>query len=313
MIQLNVINVGSWRRDVEFGDFYPEGARPKFAVFSPEVVDETILKPNWRYLFKRSDPRYPKQFWAEIIAHIIGNALDIPTPPAYVAYDRRADCYGALIEWFYNDSFESFVSAGNYFQRIDPLFDREKGKTHNYTDAIQVAGLQLGSIAAAEKQFAEMFLLDTVIGNTDRHQENWGFIESHAGPHAYNTNKKLCPWFDNGTSLGHERHMHIVANWGDRQYREYVMKGRNHMRHEKSSERRLSHFDSLELISRDNDYITDHLVRTVSRVSEDTLEWLMRALTSLNLMEDLSLDVERAEFIKRLILLRKSIILEMLT
>ncbi len=44
--------------------------------------------------------------------------------------------------------------------------------------------------------FAGYLLVDAVVGNTDRHQENWAVIENTAGQ------RRLAPSFDHASSLG---------------------------------------------------------------------------------------------------------------
>ena len=49
--------------------------------------------------------------------------------------------------------------------------------------------------------FAEYMLLDAVIGNTDRHHENWGLLRRQVEDH---WEGRLAPSFDHASSLGRE-------------------------------------------------------------------------------------------------------------
>jgi hypothetical protein len=53
--------------------------------------------------------------------------------------------------------------------------------------------------------WAKALTFDALIGNTDRHQDNWGIIITRQ-TEAPNKIKKMriSPVFDNGTSMGHE-------------------------------------------------------------------------------------------------------------
>jgi len=55
--------------------------------------------------------------------------------------------------------------------------------------------------------FIKMFVLDTLIANTDRHHSNWGLLwKTLASDDDYAVRTLFpAPAFDNGTSLGHER------------------------------------------------------------------------------------------------------------
>ncbi|WP_322104973.1 hypothetical protein [Paraburkholderia sp. J41] len=71
-------------------------------------------------------------------------------------------------------------------------------------------------------------LFDAVIGNTDRHQDNWGFVFApghQEGP----VSCRIAPLFDNGTSLGHERFADRVKNWSDADCDRYIACGTHHI------------------------------------------------------------------------------------
>lgn len=53
----------------------------------------------------------------------------------------------------------------------------------------------------SKRQFAEYVVLDAVIGNTDRHHENWGILRTRTGG---GWTRTLAPTFDHASSLGRE-------------------------------------------------------------------------------------------------------------
>lgn len=181
-------------------------------------------------MLKRSQMRYPDQFWGEIIGYRVGVLLGVETPPTFVAYDRRTGVVGALVQWFYDDQAEHFVPAGDLLQGIKPAFDRKLGKAHNITDNMFLMRA-LSMLKTAHFQnvdwhswWAGALMFDAVIGNTDRHQENWGFIYSP------NFQKlRFAPLFDNGTSLGQDRFPEDVRGWSDLRLNQYLEKGRAHV------------------------------------------------------------------------------------
>ncbi len=54
---------------------------------------------------------------------------------------------------------------------------------------------------AAKFQFADYLILDALIGNTDRHDENWGLLQEGT---AAGFTKTLAPTFDHASALGRE-------------------------------------------------------------------------------------------------------------
>ncbi len=65
--------------------------------------------------------------------------------------------------------------------------------------AAEVAGLI--QISCAKRQLAGYFVLDALVGNTDRHSENWGVLQSQDGSRRIDG---LAPSYDHGSSLGRE-------------------------------------------------------------------------------------------------------------
>lgn len=76
----------------------------------------------------------------------------------------------------------------------------------------------------AKHRFAEYLILDALIGNTDRHHENWGILRKRDGDH---WSYAVAPSFDHASSLGRD----LLAEKRDRRLAEngvgnYVEKGR---------------------------------------------------------------------------------------
>ena len=229
LIQTAVFDVADWEVDAEFGVF-PQGARAKDAVFAPNQPTDSVITPGKRYLFKRSKRSYPDQFWGEVVAYRVGCLLGVQVPPAFAAWNSRTGHCAALIEWFYNDNNEAFVMAGDFLQKIHKDFDRKHGTQHNFLDNMRL--LRTFAISKLldpgwRQWWIDALLFDALIGNTDRHQDNWGFIFSRTEQEAP---CRLAPLFDNGTSLGHERFTDRVNRWTEVDYDRYISKGKHHLK-----------------------------------------------------------------------------------
>ncbi len=207
-----VIDVSGWVSE-DNGSPYPEGARAKIAyICSKSVVEEySFLIPNHRYLFKESNPRYPEQYWVEITACIVGEYMGVAVPPAFVSYDSMNNKCGALIEWFYGrpdkDPYSRYTMGGDFMTRMIRHYDRGKGKQHNFR-TIEALSRSLSRVCALKDDFVcyweRIFLFDALIGNTDRHQDNWGVIWYNREGYPDRPVAKFSPAFDNGTAMGHE-------------------------------------------------------------------------------------------------------------
>lgn len=230
LVQLAAIDVASWKLDEDFG-IYPEGKRAKEARFAPVEGVEPVIIPGRRYLFKRSRMAYPEQYWAEVIAYRVACAMGVPTPPAFAAWNSETGICGALIEWFFTDGHEASVLGGDFLQRIHPGFDRGRGCAHNVQDnasLMRALSITAGLTTDWRLWWAGAVAFDALIGNTDRHQDNWSVVFGLAD--GKTTGCRLSPYFDNGTSLGSELDLQRVAVWSDEQLDRYIARGTHHIR-----------------------------------------------------------------------------------
>ncbi|MCA1931294.1 HipA domain-containing protein [Rheinheimera sp.] len=308
---IEVIDVTDWLVDDTHGIF-PIGARDKQMLWSPA---ETIpaIKPNWPYLFKCSRPAYPDQFWMECIAYLIGTELGFDVPKALPAksldFEGKVVC-AALIEWFYDPQTQNFVHAADFFQQIFPDFDHQKGSQHNLLDLIKICRVLskfIGEEQSWNQWLNELILFDSIIGNTDRHQENWGIVHS--------PNKKpsikLSPLFDNGTSLGHERFPANVSRWNDAKVDKYIKQGAHHLRIDAGDPKvRLNHLESVRMLVNESEQ-NKAFVQQVMQTDFATMLAKLEYLCEIEL--EIPLSKQRFDWISRLLLCRHKLICELLT
>lgn len=309
-----LIDVTDWRRDDEHGIF-PIGARDKKMLWSPEGGAPEAIRPNWPYLFKLSREAYPDQFWMETIAYIIGTAMGVEVPKALPAVRLGADGekeYGALLEWFYDKDRDQFVHASDFFHILNKEFDDQSGRHHNLED-LRLICRTLSIHGAVHSNWNEwlcdMLLMDSLIGNSDRHQENWGFVfttkrDDRGKPERDESGKvitvcKLSPYFDNGTSLGHERFTENVASWTLKTLDGYIQKGNHHIRKTRDQTRvRLGHLESVQELMTESSMLP-HIEKRLG-FNMDAVCGTIRALTGIA-AEQGSLSLERAEWVIRLL------------
>lgn len=300
--QRYALDVANWQPDDEYLN-YPEGARPKSALFPPENLALRFIQSSRRYLFKRSAERYPDQFWGEIVAYKLGSLLGLEVPPAYAAYDSRTQYCGALIEWFYEDRKAGFIPGGDCIQAIIPNYDRKLGTQHNFQTVIEICeDLTLGGQLKSNWMcyWAEVFLFDALIGNTDRHQDNWGFVIDLDESDEITT--RLAPIFDNGTSLGHERFPSHVKEWNDDRFNQYIAKGHHHMKWEINDPIGCDHFEMIRNVCNIQNELTSHLRKILNTFVIEQFEHTLRFLESFEL--PIPLSAERSELYLKLVRMR---------
>lgn len=288
------VNISNWKKDDEFA-IYPEGARDKTLLYSPASPPHEFLIPSHRYLYKHAFGRHPDQFWTEIIAYQVGCLLDVPVPPAFAAFDEDNDSCGALIEWFLNypeQPEERFVPGGDIMMSAISNYDRKKGQQHNFAMVELYFGLL--DIAGWQNYWCDMLLFDALIGNTDRHQDNWGILWQAS-------NKiRMAPVFDNGTSLGYEileRNMDGFSK-PDRM-QSYINKGRHHIRHHLHDKYPAQHIELLELLATKHPAIASRIKNKLKAFDMDSLRAIITDCTKFKIR--IPLTERRAEFVCHLI------------
>jgi hypothetical protein len=181
--------------------------------------------------------------------------MHVPIPPAFVAYDNENQS-AALIEWFLSSTDERYIAGGDYCQQAIPNFDRKKGKQHNFetvSEIFETLQRQQPAIDLSWKNYwAKAFVFDALIGNTDRHQDNWGIIETQEFVDPSIKKLRISPVFDNGTSMGHEVTASKFKMFEDKDYlKNYVYNGWHHMKWALDDAKQVKHDEMLiKLIER---------------------------------------------------------------
>ncbi|GMQ79425.1 MAG: hypothetical protein BMS9Abin02_2013 [Anaerolineae bacterium] len=332
-----VIDVANWPAD-EFV-IYPEGAREKSLVFCPNKPPQKFLLGRHPYLFKHSSHNFPEQYWVEILAYRLGALMGVAVPPAHVAFDSSNGRSGALIEWFltYPDKptkvghigkwvlkwfprpsvrnlveilyvpfpkgpVERYQPGGDVMQRVISDFDRKKGKQHNWEDTSawcvvlkQHANLQDDWVP----YWAKTFAFDALIGNTDRHQDNWGIVWRFQELHKFET--RFAPVFDNGTSMGHEISNDRFPSFDNDRLERYVTRGTHHMKWKRRDSERMNHGAFLNRFCQKYPEARNWIL-TCLDLKFDVVEELIMELTKYNV--PVPLTYQRAEFMVKLLRFR---------
>ena len=172
------------------------GTKKKFWYHHP-----SSREAKWLFKFPQQNTG---QHWAEKIAAEIAFLLDIPH--AWVELGTCEGQRGSVSESFVGDN--QNLIHGNQLLK-DVLSGYDLGRTfHQSSHTIEniwavIDRIFVDKIDApqAKIRIAEYLILDALIGNTDRHHENWGILrELHDNQWRY----AVAPSFDHASSLGRE-------------------------------------------------------------------------------------------------------------
>ncbi len=239
----DVICIDQWHPDESSYEngYYPEGTREKAVYFSPNDVAGLPLRSGWRYLFKKSREWAPWQLWMEVIAYRIGQVVRVPVPPAHVGLrsveDPSKPTYGALIEWFYGKD-DRYIEGARLIGPLVPDFDYRTGKPHCLMTILKLPMFAQGTKSEENRSrlldyWAKVLTFDTLIGNVDRHPENWGIIIPHEVSGG-TLDVRMSPAFDNGTALSYEQPEEYFDRFEDEGYLVRYLTRQNRARHHMS-------------------------------------------------------------------------------
>ena len=185
---VKVIDITNWQpvEESTLGSFYSEGSLSKHLLEYEE--NYYLFKETWTR--NRQGGYFDKvnhQFWSEIIAAAIANIMELNIPDTYVGInnsDKISFNVGVLNKWFLNKN-DSFTKGSELFNRHIDNYNEQK---YNLNSAIEFTS----HINDSLNYWMKLMFFDALIGNTDRHHENWGVINDDT----------LSPLYDNGISLG---------------------------------------------------------------------------------------------------------------
>lgn len=147
--------------------------------------------------------------WAERIACDLASELGLPC--ATVELAARNGLPGALSLDFTDNRIQGDLVLGNdLLVESDPAYPTDGHRYHLTAHTVSRVISVLGSVGVSQashvalKSGAEVFvgylILDALIGNTDRHHENWGVLRLPTA--AGRSQTILAPTFDHAASLG---------------------------------------------------------------------------------------------------------------
>ena len=156
------------------------------------------------WLFKYPQP-LTGQHWAEKLAEQAAALLRIPH--ARVEFAEFQGTKGSATKSFTAGGWE--LRHGNeILEEVDENYDRDlRFGQSGHTLARIFQAVDVNYCRATEKaerakaRVAEFLVLDALVGNTDRHHENWGLL---FWPTGVDRRPAVAPTFDHASSLGRE-------------------------------------------------------------------------------------------------------------
>lgn len=187
----------SFSEDIGNVLFGEEKKRVEFDFCSPDNTSDGFLKKRWkiidgrRCLVKAGSSPFMQQPFNEVIASIVAERLGIPHVSYTLVWDEGIP-YSVCDDFIGPDT--ELVSAW----RVMQTFRRDNSTSvyQHYLNCCEKLG-----IADVPESVGQMIVLDYIIANEDRHQNNFGLVRNADTLRWIGT----APLFDSGSSLGYNK------------------------------------------------------------------------------------------------------------
>lgn len=331
-MDLDFIDVTNWISD---NSTSTPGTRDKVILISPEGVSYFLKFP-----MIKEGRDYSAENWSEIIAHKVGTELGFNVLKYTLSVWKGK--VGCISENMVDTAKENLLEGYSILAAYDPNYNPDdKSSYAQYTFGFVCEALKHKELDEHINTFIKILVFDSIFGNSDRHQGNWGFIQtremtacdesSGSSPlfrffkrnkqerptEVMQTMSRMAPIYDSGCCLGRElseeRLCEILGD--DSKLKKYILNGQAELRPDSSGGKKKTHYELLEYISSVDSqyekYIKNVVKEIKSRYSESKLRNIIENLDG-NIPESYkgcsNLTKSRKEFIIKLISERLSIL-----
>lgn len=199
------------------------GTRSKRITIDPLSHEEYFLKGSKE--LGTGEIRYPTEFWSEIVSSKIGQILGFNMLDYNIAYHsgwkQKIGCLSKSMVTPGEDKLtEGKVYLTGYDSKYNPVSDGDKYTFHFIRSALEHFQLK-----DQIHPLIEIVIFDSIVSNSDRHQENWGLITRFDKRTEFNSNKpdeslsfwnslqqKLNDWFMTLLKKNNEYNPHLETN-----------------------------------------------------------------------------------------------------
>ena len=180
-----IIDVSSWEKDINTG----KGTKEK----------TMIVEPLTRRLVMFKQPAVGAgDIWSEKISCEIAKCIGFNVHEVDLAISNGI--FGSIAYWFLERE-ERLLEGVDLIKSDGNEFNEWKRDGYNLQLIERILSCYNNELF---KNFIEIVVFDILIGNTDRHSQNWGIIGSNDGKYV------LAPAYDNSSSLGREFNSNLV-------------------------------------------------------------------------------------------------------
>lgn len=150
--------------------FNTKGTRNKCVVSNPENDSVYFFKTS----MLKEGKDYKSEFWSEIVASKIGRFLGFNVLDYNIA--KNGDEVGCISKSMNNEE-ECLTEGVSILTGYDNTYEPENKNSYSfYTFHFIKSAIDSFNFSQYINDIIKTIIFDSIIGNSDRHQENWGFI-----------------------------------------------------------------------------------------------------------------------------------------
>lgn len=282
---MNYFEVSQW---VDSSGQGTMGTREKEILINPDTGKVCFLK----FSLLKPGRDYKTEYWSEIIASEVGRLLGFNILEYGLA--EKSGRYGCISEIMVDTEIEQLIEGYSILTNYDQSYDpNEKDMRHMYSFSFVCNALNAYEYGRFIFDFIDILIFDAIIGNSDRHQGNWGFIHKRnvaedmrepqrkikavlkrLSPKIFlrkedTSHDTMSPIYDSGCCLGREfsEDEILLRLKNQDRFDKYIKGSRAELRRDDMPRKKVSHFQLLQYIMSVNKEYSDHIKERIDEVS----------------------------------------------